>query len=145
MGNTNEIIGIITIKRENAKIWYENARSACRHFSKTEEEGDLERSSISMTDMHSIKSYMDELGELIHLISLSDSVNITLFEEETREIYDNTCSLHMDHAVPLNYTYVSFFMFGANYDEAYLYIPPISSICMEKYQKYYPPSDDDGD
>lgn len=145
MGNANEIMGKIKVKLANARIWYDNSRSAARHFAQTGKEEDKARSELNMEDSHRIKAYMDELGELLYLLELNkDKLEVILFEEETREIFENTCNLHPDR-FPINYDYVAFFLYGPDSSQAYIYIKPIACICEEKYQKYYPPSGDDGD
>jgi hypothetical protein len=144
MGNGNEIIGKIKVKLANARVWYDNARSAARHFAKPGKEQDTALSERYMADSHAIKGYMDELGEMIYLVQMVEDIEVILFEEETREIFQNTCNLHPDK-FPINYDYVAFFLCGGNSKQAYIYIKPIACICEEKPPKYYPPSEDDGD
>ena len=146
MGNSYEIIGPVTVKLENAKVWYENAKSAYRYFAKSNQIDDLNVSSSYMIDMDRIGTYIAELKEIIHFITLiNENINVIIFDDDTSEVFENTCKLHQEQGVLVKYTYLKFFRFGQNLSEGYLYIPPISTICEEKYQQYYPPSGDDGD
>ena len=134
MNNYDEIKERITMKRENANLWYDITKEAYYHFKKKE----------YLLDKGRVETYIEELEEVSRLIEYNGDMNVTIFDEDTREVFDNTCKLHQDKKVYLEYQYLAFFQFGKDGKEVYIYIPPIASICEGKYDTR-PPSKDDGD
>ena len=142
--NYGEIIERITAKLMNAQTWYENAVESHRFFAEFDQERGTDRSSSYLIDRERIGKYISELQEVLHLFSLDNQMDVTIFDEETSEIFDNTCKLHKE-GIYGNYTYIRIFKFGQNQRVAYIYIPPIRTICKGEYGDKVPPSKDSGD
>ena len=140
----DEIIEKITAKLQNAHIWYENAVSSHRFYAEIDQERNTEERVPYSIDRERIGVYISELQDLLHLFSLDYEIDVTIFDEDTSEIFDNTCKLHQE-GKDQSYTYIRVFKFGKNQRSAYVYIPPIRTICKGEYGKKVPPSKDSGD
>lgn len=144
MGNADEIRQRIISKVQNAKTWYENAQSEHRHIINGDVKDQKRLSAQCMNDMENIAAYISELKEVGYLVMFNGNITVHIFDEPTKERFDEECKQHTGPK-PFKYNYLEFFQYGENLSEANLYIPPISVICSRKYDKYEPPSGDDGD
>jgi hypothetical protein len=144
MGNADEIRARIISKEKNAKTWYENAQSEHRNIINSDIEDKKRLSSICVNDMENIAAYMSELREVAYLIMFNGNITVTVFDEATKDAFNEACKTK-EGPKPFEYKFLQFFQFGEGLKEAYLYIPPITAICSKKYEKYEPPSGDDGD
>lgn len=134
MKDYDEIEERITMKRKNAQLWYEIAKEAYYHSQQKE----------YLVDRGRIETYIEELEEVSRLIEYNGGMNVTLFENDDRKLFEDACKLHTDKKLNLKYQYLAFFQFGKDAKDVYIYIPPIASICEGKYDTR-PPSKDDGD
>lgn len=145
MGNADEIRQRIISKVKNANTWYENAQSEHKRIiNEIDVDEQSNMSSICRDDIGKIYTYISELTDVGYLVMFNGNITVHVFDEPTKKKFDEDCKKHVGQ-MTYQHEYLEFFQYGEGLREANLYIPPISTICSRTYDKYEPPSGDDGD